>query len=136
MEKKSLEEIIESIQNISFQEEFDLVVGIGRGGIIPAVLVSQKMELPLEILRIRYRDDAHVPLYDEPKVLMTAGFAFQGKKILLVDDVSRTGKTFDIAKRQLVGAQYIKTLAVNTTDGMGDYACYQGACFRFPWLFK
>lgn len=135
MEKKPLEEIIETIKNISFQEEFDLIVAIGRGGIIPAVLVSQKLDLPLEILRIRYRDDNHRPLYDKPKMVEKVKFPFQEKRILLVDDVSRTGQTFDIAKKELVGAQYIKTFAVNTTDGMGDYSCYQGDCFRFPWLF-
>lgn len=135
MEKKSLDEIIEGLKQLSFREEFDLVVGIGRGGVIPAALVSQKLGIPLEILRIRYRDDQHVPLYDTPKMLERVCFAFEGKRILLVDDVSRTGKTFVRAKKSLDGAQYIKTLAVIATDGQADYSCYQGDCFRFPWLF-
>lgn len=135
MEKKSLEEIIEAIKRVSFEEEFDLIVAIGRGGIIPGALVSQRMGLPLEILRIRYRDDQHVPLYDAPKMVESVDFSFQGKRILLVDDVSRTGQTFDAAKKELIGARYIKTLAMNTTDGIGDYSCFQGDCFRFPWLF-
>jgi hypoxanthine phosphoribosyltransferase len=135
MEKKSLDEVIEKLKGVSFREEFDLVVGIGRGGVIPAALVSQKLGLPLEIIRIRYRDDQHTPLYDTPKILDDGiTFFFEKKRILLVDDVSRTGKTFARAKQSLAGARDIKTFAVIATDGQADYSCYQGECFRFPWL--
>ena len=49
---------------------------------------------------------------------------------LLVDDRSRTGKTFDKGKALLKGAKFIKTLVVN---GKADYPLFDEDCFTFPW---
>ena len=54
----------------------------------------------------------------------------KNKKILLVDDFSRTGKTFKEAKKLLKGAK-IKTFVIN---GKADYKLYSyKTCLKFPW---
>jgi len=49
---------------------------------------------------------------------------------LLVDDFSRTGKTFEEAKKILKGSK-IKTFVVNgkADYGLHNYPC----CVKFPW---
>ena len=62
----------------------DLVVGIGRGGVVPAALAAQRLECDLRVLPVRFRDDAHQPERAEPLVTPPA-FDVAGKRVLLVD---------------------------------------------------
>jgi hypoxanthine phosphoribosyltransferase len=131
MEQKTFSEIIKRFADIQFNENFDLIVAIANGGIVPAGIINQKLNMEVEILHINFRDDYQQPKYSTPKLLKPIDFEFQGKKILLVDDRIKTGATIDVAKKLLEGAQLIKTFAVN---GNADYALYNENCFRFPWI--
>ena len=53
------------------------------------------------------------------------------KSILLVDDRIKTGSTIKLARELLKEARSIKTFAVN---GTADYALFDEACFKFPWI--
>lgn len=130
MEQKTFSEIIQRFADIRFNENFDLIVAIANGGIVPAGIINQKLNTEVEILHINFRDDYQQPKYSTPKLLKPIDFEFQGKKILLVDDRIKTGATIDVAKKLLEGAKLIKTFAVN---GNADYALYNESCFRFPW---
>lgn len=130
MEKKSIEEIIEKIRGISFPTDLDVVVAIGRGGIIPAAMINQKLQVAFGIIWLRYRDDNHRPAFDTPQFVGTTQFEFKDKNILIVDDVSNSQKTLHAARDFFSGAKSIKTLAVN---GPADYSLYDEACFKFPW---
>ena len=108
----------------------DLVVGIGRGGVVPAALAAQRLGCDLRVLPIRFRDDAHQPERAEPLVTPPA-FDVAGKRVLLVDDVARTGATLRAAASALVGAAAIHTLVV---AGCADYALFQvDSCIAWPW---
>jgi len=131
MEQKTFSEIIKRFADIQFNENFDLIVAIANGGIVPAGIINQKLNMEVEILHINFRDDYQQPKYSTPKLLKPIEFEFQGKKILLVDDRIKTGATIDVAKKLLEGAKLIKTFAVN---GNADYALYNESCFRFPWI--
>ena len=131
MEQKTFSEIIKRFADIQFNENFDLIVAIANGGIVPAGIINQKLNTEVEILHINFRDDYQQPKYSTPKLLKPIDFEFQGKKILLVDDRIKTGATIDVAKKLLEGAKLIKTFAVN---GNADYALYNESCFRFPWI--
>ncbi len=130
---KSFEDIIERISNICINEEFDLVVAIANGGIIPAAMINQRLGCEFYILKLNLRDAMQNKLYDKPKLLQEIEFNFKGKRILLVDDRVKTGTTLTFAKELLSEASNVKTLAVN---GMADYFLYNEPCFRFPWLLK
>ena len=131
MEQKTFSEIIKRFADIQFNENFDLIVAIANGGIVPAGIINQKLNMEVEILHINFRDDYQQPKYSTPKLVKPIDFEFQGKKILLVDDRIKTGATIDVAKKLLEGAKLIKTFAVN---GNADYALYNESCFRFPWI--
>jgi len=130
MEQKTFSEIIKRFADIQFNENFDLIVAIANGGIVPAGIINQKLNTEVKILHINFRDDYQQPKYSTPKLVKPIDFEFQGKKILLVDDRIKTGATIDVAKKLLEGAKLIKTFAVN---GNADYALYNESCFRFPW---
>lgn len=131
MKEIKINEIEKKIKELNIDNEFDLIVAIGRGGIIPAFMLKNKIDVPIEIIWINFRNDKNEIIHDEPIVLKEIAFDFKEKNILLVDDVSRTGNTFKKAKKILRKAQKIKTFAVN---GDADYRLYNGECFKFPWL--
>lgn len=128
MKKKNLAEIINKINTIQFKQKFDMAVAIGRGGILPAYFVSQKQGLDFEILWLRYRNDKHEIIFEQPRLMKPIDFPYQDKNILLIDDVSRTGQTFRAAKEYLKKARIIRTFVIN---GQADYYLYNQACFHF-----
>lgn len=129
MIKKTWDDFFSRLDEISF-EKFDLIVAIGNGGIIPASFIQQKINIPMRIIRINYRDDSNTPRFNDAKLLEEKGFPLNDKKILLVDDVSKSGKTLDKAKDYLKNNR-IKTCLIN---GKGDYWFFQSDnCIKMPW---
>ncbi len=130
MNSRSWEEIADKIRSIHFTEEFDLIVAIANGGIIPAALINQQLKLPIELMKLSFRNEQQKPIYDSPKLLDEMHFDIIEKKILLVEDRVKTGATLNYAKQLLANAALIKTFAVN---GIADYSLFNESCFRFPW---
>jgi xanthine phosphoribosyltransferase len=111
-------------------ERFDAIVAVAQGGIIPAALLQQEWEIPMSIVRINYRDHENKPRFDDARLLDETPCPYQGKKILLVDDVSRTGRTLARARAWLDG-NTVKTFLIN---GKADHRLYDTEeCLRMPW---
>ena len=88
----------------------DYVVGITRGGLIPAVLLSQYFNVPMHTLRVALRDGGdngcesnlwmadeafgYVPA-DEQDLYKSRWDPNRRKNILIVDDINDTGATFN-----------------------------------------
>lgn len=70
----------------------DYVVGLTRGGLTPAVMLSQYLDVPMYTLKVSLRDDAE---HDCESNLWMAADAAQGRQILIVDDINDTGATVD-----------------------------------------
>lgn len=130
---KTIDDILDRVGELRFEEEFDLIVAIANGGIIPAAIVNQRLNVDLRLLRINLRDEMQRPVYDSPRLLREIDFEYKGKTILLVEDRVKTGATLEYAKSLLEGARVVKTLAVN---GPADYSLYDEDCFRMPWKVK
>jgi len=129
MKQISFKQIISKIKKTKF-EKFDLIVAIGQGGIIPASLVADKLKLDMKILWLNFRDENNKIKYKSPKLTKKFDIKLKNKKILLVDDVNRTGKTLQKAKKLLKGNK-IKTFVLN---GKADYNIINSKeCVRFPW---
>ncbi|HET9823998.1 MAG TPA: phosphoribosyltransferase [Chitinophagaceae bacterium] len=128
---KSWDEISSKIKGVVFNESFDMIIAIANGGVVPAALLNQRLQLPIELLKINYRDAKQQPLYPSPKLLSDLNFDVKNKRVLLVEDRVKTGATVNYAKSLLRGAALVKTFAVN---GKADYALYDEACFSFPWI--
>lgn len=128
---KNFEEVMERFRTIVFYDEFDLIVAIANGGIVPAAIINQRLQKEIHLLKINLRDEYQHPKYDQPKLLSPIDFDFKDKRILLVDDRIKTGSTIQLAKKLMEEAKLIKTFAVN---GNADYALYDESCFKFPWI--
>lgn len=112
--------------------ETDLVIGIGSGGVVPASLAAFHLGAELQVITLNYRDENNNPRYGEPVVLnLPADLSLEGKRILLVDDVSVSGKTLNAAL-ELLKDFNVKTL---TMKGKADFVLFPEVkdCVKWPW---
>lgn len=68
----------------------DYIVGLTRGGLTPAVLLSQYLDRPMNTLQVNLRDHA-----DTESNLWMSQDAWQRKNILIVDDINDEGNTLN-----------------------------------------
>lgn len=132
---KTFEEVRNGFETIQFEEKFDLIVAVANGGIIPAAMLNQRLNLEIQLLKLHLRDASQKQLYDKPQLLEEIRFEVGGKTILLVEDRVKTGNTLTFARQLLLdaGAKTVRTFAVN---GKADYCIYDEMCFMFPWIIK
>jgi xanthine phosphoribosyltransferase len=86
------QEILRQLQRDAWRPDY--VVGLTRGGLVPANLISQYLECPMECLKVSLRDDASQPESN----LWMAEDAFEQKRILIVDDINDSGATLNWIK--------------------------------------
>lgn len=130
--KLTLSQIIRKLKTIKFQK-FDLIVAIGKDGIMPASLLHHFLKIPVKVIWLNYRDKNNNPIRKEPiltEPLNKELKSLKNKKILLVDTMSKTGKTLNKAKQLLKGNK-IKTFVIN---GKADYSLFNyKECIEWPW---
>jgi hypoxanthine phosphoribosyltransferase len=81
----------------------DAIIGVGRGGLIPATLLSYKLNVKVvSNFQLQSYDDRNIPeafkLWQAPEEHFVRMFS-GNKTILVVDDLSDKGKTLDFIKR-------------------------------------
>lgn len=71
----------------------DVIVGLTRGGLLPATLLSQYLEVPMTSLDVSLRDNAAI---ENQSCLWLAEDALSpDKNILIVDDINDSGATLE-----------------------------------------
>ena len=85
-----VELMCQSIVMQMYKDEWrpDYIVGLTRGGNIPATIISNQTDISCNALKISFRDDEET----ESNCWMSED-AFNGKKILVIDDINDTGET-------------------------------------------
>jgi hypoxanthine phosphoribosyltransferase len=114
--------------------EIDLVVGIASGGIVPASLLAYKLQKPLQLIHINYRDAQNKPKFGQPQLLENFQLEQMNQRILIVDDVSVTGSTLNFVK-ELLKNQQVWTF---TMKGKADFVLFPeiSSCVTWPWKSK
>ncbi len=97
---KDLNSIAEKINQFTIEREdelaeFDLIIGVSRCGLIPATLIAAKLDT---LLLAAYIDRENNVYLDKPEWV-------KGKKVLLVDDICRSGLTLSKIKNLVESAR-------------------------------
>ncbi|MDG6989262.1 MAG: phosphoribosyltransferase [Nitrososphaerota archaeon] len=96
---------------------YDLVVGIARGGIPVAMVVSDHLNVKIDFVNVKSYND--IGKRTPPKILSTLTEGVAGKDVLLVDDLVDEGDTLAFMRKYLF-AQGPKSLET-------------AVMFRKPW---
>ena len=85
----------------SHSENFDLIIGIARGGIPVAMVVADHLNVKLDIINVKSYDG--IAVRNPPRILTTLTEAVKGKNVLLVDDLVDQGATMARVSDYLLG---------------------------------
>jgi len=99
-----VQDICRNITNSGWRPDY--IVGITRGGLLPALMISQYMQVPMHALHISLRDFETSPEsnlwmaedafgYSGPTIDGDPARSTRGKNILIVDDINDTGATIN-----------------------------------------
>jgi xanthine phosphoribosyltransferase len=99
--------IIRSMQFENWKPDY--IVGLTRGGLVPANMISQYLEVPMHTLKVSFRDDGFGPEsnlwmaedafgYDSDTETTIRSNPDLKKNILIVDDINDTGATLNWIK--------------------------------------
>lgn len=94
--------------------EPDLIVGIARGGWVPARLLSDFLDNPnITSIKVEFYLDIG-KTKNEPTITQDIQVSVNGKRVLLVDDVADTGKSLMLVKNHLknMGASEIRIACI------------------------
>jgi len=129
-------------KNVSFRQvarrmaalplpEVDLVVGIGESGAVAASLAAAKLGCELFMLPIMFRHPDNRPMFGRPRLRGPSRRIPAAKRVLLVDDVSVSGKTMALARNALKG-RHVTTFVLK---GKADLVLFPEitACVSWPW---
>lgn len=75
----------------------DFVIGVGRGGLVPAVYISHQLELPM----LSIDHSSKVPGFADELLAKVAAMTAGGSRMLFVDDINDSGGTIDYIRSQL-----------------------------------
>jgi hypoxanthine phosphoribosyltransferase len=96
--ERQTQEILRQIQRDAWMPDY--VVGLTRGGLTPANLISQYLDIPMETLKVSLRDDNSQP---ESNLWMAEdAYGHETdvpKNILIVDDINDSGATLNWIKQ-------------------------------------
>lgn len=89
--KGLVQEICRQITNDNWRPDY--IVGLTRGGLLPATMISHYLNIPMQSLDVSLRDGGTTV-----SNLGMAEDAFTGKNILIVDDINDQGSTINWIK--------------------------------------
>ncbi|MSU70923.1 MAG: phosphoribosyltransferase [Opitutus sp.] len=128
----SFREITERLAAWKFPAEIDGVVGIAAGGVVPAALAAQRLGVEMKVIALNYRDEANEPRFPEPKLLSAVPDLGSWRRVLLVDDVYVSGKSWHAARALLPAAVEVLPFVLK---GKADFALIRDidGCVAWPW---
>tara|TARA_B100000900_G_scaffold322922_1_gene282426 strand:- start:1951 stop:2547 length:597 start_codon:yes stop_codon:yes gene_type:complete len=135
---KDIEHMINVINNLMYADNWrpDYIVGMTRGGLVPAVMMSNITGITMHALDVRFRDtdenyvgpesnswmaqDAYGYIPEDKRIDIHTGFKVENgptwdrtrkKNILIIDDINDSGKTLNWIKED-----WLKSCMPNDPD--------------------
>ncbi|MBU7042512.1 MAG: phosphoribosyltransferase [Theionarchaea archaeon] len=119
--------------------QVDMIVGIARGGLIPAVRMSHIMDnILMRVMDVKFYTDIEEHT-EMPTITVPLTEPVKGKRVLIVDDVADTGKTLKVVKENIEsqGAQDVRIAVIAKKPQSiidPDYYIFQtDRWIIFPW---
>lgn len=99
---------------------------------MPASLVAMQLGVELKVIALNYRDEANEPRFATPKLLSAVPDVGAWRRVLLVDDVYVSGKSWDAARRLLPSSVEVVPFVLK---GKVDFALIRDVdgCVQWPW---
>ncbi len=126
-------------RSIAASFEPDVIIGVARGGLIPAVRISHILgDIEMRVIDVKFYKDIG-ERREEPIVTIPIHGPLDGKKVLIVDDVSDTGRTMEVVMGEVkkAGAEEVKVacLAMKPwTKVVPDFYVFRtDEWIVFPW---
>jgi len=122
---------------VAREYEPEMVIGIARAGVIPGAILASLLRVDFYSMTISRREGAEL-VRDQPAVLSAAPSQAEGKRVILVDEISTSGDTLrlGLAAVRNVNPSELRT-ATTFVRPMGykpDYwALETDATIIFPW---
>jgi hypoxanthine phosphoribosyltransferase len=117
----------------------DIIVGISRGGLVPARILTDLLETPqLGFIQVEFYTDIQQTL-QKPILKQTLTTQVSFKKALIVDDIADTGESLKLAKTHLQqqSASQVKTATLyqkpQSTITPDFYEKQTTSWVVFPW---
>lgn len=87
----------------SLKNDFDLIVAIQRGGLVPATCLSHLIGIrEIKIINIQHsKDDSVYSDWKKNLDIKSFNIDAKNKKIIVIDDIAGTGKTLDFVLKKL-----------------------------------
>lgn len=128
----SLPDITQRLARWTFPADIDGVVGIASGGVVPAALVAARLGVDVKVIALNYRDEANQPRFDEPRLLAPVPSLGSWHRVLLVDDVYVSGRSWHAARALLPATVEVLPFVLK---GKADFALISDldGCVRWPW---
>ena len=112
---RACESLAEQIKESNFNP--DKIIGLSRGGLLPAVILSHMLNIPMRCVHYSSKDgngDNRNHLNDLPEV--------NGKRILIVDDICDSGKTLEeVFKEYTMRKQVVQSAVLYYKDNPPGY---------------
>jgi hypothetical protein len=117
----------------------DVIVGVARGGLIPAVRLSHILgDLEVKVIDVKFYKGVDERM-EKPVITIPLHGEFKGKKVVVVDDVSDTGKTLEVVIDEVkkAGASEVKVACLSMkpwTKVVPDFYVFRtDKWVVFPW---
>jgi len=89
--------LAQKVTDSGWRPEF--IIGIGRGGLVPAVYISHQLDVPM----LSIDHSAKVPGFADELLGKVAAMSAEGRRLLFVDDINDTGGTIEHIRTLLAG---------------------------------
>ena len=136
---KDVDALATNLHNVNVREQLDItdIIGVSRGGLIPAQLIAHK----LDIKRVysfgvtNYRGEVK---QTRPIVYQNIPTTLEGKTVLVIDEVCDTGDTFRLIDAELknrgVDCAYYAAVYRKCEDSLGLLNFYTKTYNKTSWL--
>ncbi len=111
----TLNELYDQLQEF----QYDLVIGLSRGGLVPAVFISHKLGVPMVVADITHEQSRGDNIDSHSNII--PDIDTNVKSILVVDDIVDSGNTILALVTNLKTSAEVTVCSLFLKDGAADY---------------